>query len=100
MADLDPEEIPDGLSGMQYAGIALTLGGIEASPERGSPSLKRAVDDKLELLARDEACSKPEAVRRMGERMKRAGPQKWHLWLQDGGWKLRAMQGVSTEGWE
>lgn len=88
--DADPAEtIPDGLSGLQYAGIALYLGGIVASPERGMPGLKRAVDDAIALLSREEDCNLPEATRRLGARMKAAGPQKWNLWLQDGKWKAK-----------
>jgi hypothetical protein len=96
--DADPaESIPDGLSGLQYAGIAMYLAGLVASPERGMPGLKRAVDDAIVLLAREEDCGLPEATRRLAQRMKAAGPQKWHLWLQDGQWKAKEELQVANE---
>lgn len=92
----DPEgNIPDGLAILQYAGFVLQGASIPASY-----GLKVKMGDALELLARDEHCTMAVATKRMLDRVRDAGPQKWNFWLQDGGWQLREEVGISTEGWE
>ncbi len=98
--DADPaENIPDGLSPVQYAVFVLQEVGVAASH-----ALKVKTGDALELLARDEGCGLAVATRRMLDRMRDAAraspPPKWFFWLEDGCWKAPATAGVSTEGWE
>ena len=82
----DPEaNIPEGMTILQYAGFVLQQASIPAGY-----ALKVKTGDTIELLAKDESCSLAEATRRLLERMRNAGPQKWNFWLQDGGWKQDA----------
>jgi len=84
--DADPEEnIPDGLAVLQYAAFALERAGIPASY-----GLKVKAGDAICFLAAEEHCSMAAATRRMLDRMRAAGQQKWNFWLQDGGWKQDA----------
>jgi hypothetical protein len=82
----DPEmNIPDGLAVLQYAGFVLQQASIPAGY-----ALKVKTGDAIEMLAKDEGCSLAVATKRLLDRMRNAGPQKWNFWLQDGGWKLEA----------
>jgi hypothetical protein len=79
----DPEaNIPEGLAILQYAGFVLQQVSIPAGY-----ALKVKMGDAIEMLARDEGCTLAVATKRMLERVRAAGPQKWNFWLQDGGWK-------------
>ena len=82
----DPEaNIPEGMALLQYAGFVLQQASIPAGY-----ALKVKTGDTIELLAKDEGCSLAVATRRLLDRMRNAGPQKWNFWLQDGGWKQDA----------
>ncbi len=79
----DPEIcIREGLAILQYAGFVLQRVSIPAGY-----ALKVKTGDTIELLAKDEGCSLAVATKRLLDRMRDAGPQKWNFWLQDGGWK-------------
>jgi hypothetical protein len=95
----DPfDSIPEGLTTVQYATEVFRDVGI--SP---GYALKVKLADVIPILAREEACSDAEAVRRLRDRMReaqRAGPVKWNFWLEDGGWKLTQGNTLSIEGLE
>ena len=85
----DPlENIPEGLATTQYAGFILEELRIAAGY-----ALRVKLADTVALLALEEACSQPEATRRLLARMSDAassGPVKWLFWLEDGNWKAPA----------
>jgi hypothetical protein len=82
----DPEaNIPEGMAILQYAGFVLQQASIPAGY-----ALKVKTGDTIEMLAKDEGCTFAVATKRLLDRMRNAGPQKWNFWLQDGGWKQDA----------
>lgn len=84
----DAEEIPEGLATVQYANFILEELRIAAGY-----ALRVKVGDTIAMLALEEACSQPEATRRLLARMhdaQVAGPVKWLFWLEDGNWKAPA----------
>jgi len=87
------ENIPDGLSPLQYAIFVLNQVGVSAGYE-----LKSQTGDAIEMLARNESCTLPVATRHMLERMRVAAKTgvKVKFWLEDGGWKTP--RGISIEG--
>jgi hypothetical protein len=83
----DPEtNIPEGMALLQYACFVLQQASIPAGY-----ALKIKTGDTIELLAKDEGCTLAVATKRLLDRMRNAGPQKWNFWLQDGGWKQAGM---------
>ena len=94
--DADPlENIPEGLALTQYAGFILEHLHIAAGY-----ALRVKTGDTIGLLAGEEACSQPEATRRLLGRMRGAqtnGPVKWLFWLEDGNWKARAAFSIGIE---
>jgi hypothetical protein len=95
--DSDPEDnIPEGLSILQYANFVLEICSIPSSY-----GLKVKMGDAIDMLSRDENFSISSATKHMLDRV-RAAPSgtKWNFWLQDGGWKQTQHAGVSTVDWD
>lgn len=95
--DADEEEnIPDDIPSVVLGNFILARLSIPHSFRLAS-----AFADTVDLLARDEKRERGQAARLLIQRARDAPPgTKWAFWLQDGGWKQRGKEGVSTEGWE
>lgn len=95
-ADQD-DEAPEGLALVQYRQHVCRRLGIAESYGN-----QVAMQDGIEAVMRDEAQPAHIATATLIRRARDHPPPdgKWRFWIDDGGWKQREPQGISTEGWE